>query len=80
MSFILHKHRLHVAESISAYSAKITEIETDIRMRAMSNSATAEELRLLQRFKDELSAILYRYQGLNEGFNAAIGETSIAAE
>lgn len=80
MSFVLQKHQLRVLETMVAYQAKIAEIEADIRLRAMSNNTTAEELRLLGRFKDELSAILYRYQGLNEAFTAVIGDARLAAE
>ena len=80
MSFVLQKHQLHVVEAVSACRAKIIEIEADIRLRAMSNDATIEEIRLLQRLKDECSANLYRYEGLKEGFNAMLGSIGVAAE
>ncbi|WP_395517485.1 hypothetical protein [Pseudorhizobium flavum] len=80
MSFVLQKHQLHVVEAVSAYQAKIIEIEADIRLRAMSNDTSVEELRLLHRLKDECSAILYRFEGLNEGFKALTGDIGIAAE
>ena len=80
MSFVLQKHQQHVVETMAAYQAKIAEIEGDIRMRAMSNDTNFAELRLLQRLKDECSAILYRYENLNEGFKAIVGDISIAAE
>jgi|GEM_PF-3987778 len=80
MSFVLQKHQLHVVETVAAYEAKIAEIEADIRLRAMSNDTSLAELRLLQRLKDECLAILYRYQGLNEAFQALVGPIDVAAE
>ncbi|KEQ02857.1 hypothetical protein [Pseudorhizobium pelagicum] len=79
MSFVLQKHQLYVAEALSAYQARITEIEADIRLRAMSNDTSGPELRLLQRLKDELFEILYCYQGLSEGFKAVVGDVNLAA-
>lgn len=80
MSFVLEKHQRFVVEAVSAYQAKIVEVEGDLRLRAMSNDTSAAELRLLQRLKDECSAILYRYDGLSEGFKAAVGPIDVAAE
>jgi hypothetical protein len=80
MSFVLQKHQRHVVETVVAYEARIGEIEADIRLRAMSNDTSMAELRLLQRLKDECTALLYRYQGLNEGFKAMVGPIDVAAE
>lgn len=80
MSFVLQKHQLHIRDTISAYRAKINEIEADIRLRAMSNDTTIEELRLLQRLKDECSVLLYRFEGLDEAFKAIFGDIGVAAE
>lgn len=80
MSFVLQKHQRHVKETVALYEAKIAEIEIDIRLRAMSNDTSLEELRLLQRLKEECSALLYRYQGLEEGFKAVVGATNVPAE
>ncbi|MCF6371069.1 hypothetical protein [Rhizobium halophilum] len=80
MSFVLQKHQRHVVETVAAYEARIVEIEADIRLRAMSNDINIAELRLLHRLKEECSGVLYRYQGLNEGFKALVGDASVAAE
>lgn len=80
MSFILQKHQQHVVSTVIHCKAKIQEIEADIRVRAMSNSTSVEELRLLVRLREECTAVLYRYQGLSEGFKAMIGDISEAAE
>ncbi len=74
MSLILQKHQQNVLDMVAALQAKISEIETDIRTRAMANSTSDCELRLLHRLKDEYSSNLYRYQGINEGFKAASRE------
>lgn len=70
MSLILQKHQQNVLDTIAALQAKISEIETDMRIRAMANSTSDCELRLLQRLKDEYHSNLCRYQGINEGFKA----------
>ncbi|MCF6370873.1 hypothetical protein [Rhizobium halophilum] len=80
MSFILQKHQRHVLETVAAYEARIIEIDANIRLRSMSNDTNIGELRLLHRLKEECSGLLYRYQGLNEGFKALVGDASVAAE
>lgn len=80
MSFVLQKHQRHVIETVAAYEARIIEIEADIRLRAMSNDTSMAELRLLQRLKDECTALLYRYRGLDEGFKAMVGSIDLATE
>lgn len=80
MSFVLQKYQKHVVSTVSAHQAMIREVEGDIRLRAMSNDTNIAELRLLQRLKDECSALLYRYQGLNEGFKCVLGSIDVAAE
>lgn len=70
MSLILRKHQQHVLDTAAALQARISEIETDIRMRAMANDTSDCELRLLHRLKDEYSSNLCRYQGISEGSKA----------
>ena len=74
MSLILRKHQQNVLDTVAALRERISEIETDIRMRAMANSTSDCELRLLHRLKDEYSSNLCRYQGINEGFKAVTRE------
>ena len=71
MSLILQKHQQNVLDAVAAFQVKISEIETDIRMRAMANSTSDCELRLLHRLKEEYSSNLCRYQGINEAFKVA---------
>jgi hypothetical protein len=80
MSLVLEKHRHHVLESVSAYKAKIAEIEGDIRLKAISNDTSDTEIRILQRLKDECITVMYQYEGLNEAFEALLGPVDIAAE
>ena len=78
MSLILQKHQQNVLDVVAALQARISEIETDIRMRAMANSTSDCELRLLHRLKEEYSSNLYRYQGISEAFKAVRrGEESL---
>ena len=78
MSLILQKHQQNVLDAVAALQARISEIETDIRMRAMANSTSDCELRLLHRLKEEYSSNLYRYQGISEAFKAVRrGEESL---
>lgn len=74
MSLILRKHQQNVLDTVAALQARISEIETDIRMRAMANSTSDCELRLLHRLKDEYSSNLCRYEGISEGFKAVSRE------
>ncbi|MCJ8520954.1 hypothetical protein ABID21_004021 [Pseudorhizobium tarimense] len=79
MSFVLQKHQHYVLDTVSAYQAKVEEIESDIRLRAMSNNAPDAELALLKRLKEECAAGLYRYQNLKEAFKAVVvGESDLA--
>lgn len=72
MSFVLLKHQQHVIKAVADYKAKISEIEADIRLRAMSNDVSRAELALLRRLKQESAQTLYRYQNLCEAFKAVV--------
>lgn len=74
MNLILRKHQQSVLDTVAALQARISEIETDIRLRAMANSTSECELRLLHRLRDEYSSNLCRYQGISEGFKAVTRE------
>ena len=74
MSFVLQKHQQHVIEAVASYSAKILEIEGDLRVRAMSNDVRNTEIALLQRLKEESAAILYRYENLREAFKPLVAD------
>jgi hypothetical protein len=80
MSFVLQKHQRYVLDTVFAYQEKLDEIESDIRLRAMSNDTRDVELALLRRLKEECSATLYRYQNLKEAFKAVVGDTGAGTE
>ena len=80
MSLVLRKHQQRIDAAVLGYQAAISEIEGDIRLRAMSNDATDAELALLQRLKDEKVQMLYRYENLREAFKAILGDMSATAE
>ncbi|KWT81366.1 hypothetical protein G6L26_025990 (plasmid) [Agrobacterium radiobacter] len=80
MSFVLEKHRDRLLKEIAACEVAVREIETDLRLRAMSNEASDKELALLRRPKYEKADLLYRCQNLREGFIALLDKNSIAAE
>lgn len=67
-------------KEIAVCETAVREIETDLRLRAMSNDANDKELALLRRLKDERADLLYRCQNLREAFIALLGENDIAAE
>ncbi|TGR64800.1 hypothetical protein EN837_24695 [bacterium M00.F.Ca.ET.194.01.1.1] len=77
MSFVLEKHWDRLLKEIAACEVAVREIETDLRLRAMSNDASDRELALLRRLKHDL---LYRCQNLREAFIALLDKSSIAAE
>jgi hypothetical protein len=80
MSFVLQRHQQRVIDAIVECRSVIDEIEGHIRLRAMSNDASAAELALLKRLKEEMTQSLYRYENLKEAFKAILGNLSIAAE
>lgn len=80
MSLVLRKHQERVAAAVLEYQAAISEIEGDIRLRAMSNDVTDAELVLLQRLKNEKAQMLHRYENLREAFRAILGDMSATAE
>lgn len=80
MSLILQRHHNDVIEAVSAYRSSLEEIESHLRMRAMSNDASSAELALLRRLKDEKASMLRRYENLSEAFKALPRKSTIAAE
>ncbi|MGV1777095.1 hypothetical protein ACQZ6H_19475 [Agrobacterium fabrum] len=80
MSFVLEKHWDRLLTEIAACEVAVREIETDLRLRAMSNDASDRELALLRRLKHEKADLLYRCQNLREAFIALLDKSSIAAE
>lgn len=80
MSLILQRHHSNVIEAESAYRSSLDEIESHLRMRAMSNDASSAELALLRRLKDEKTSILRRYENLEEAFKAQPLKYTIAGE
>ena len=80
MSLVLRKHEQRVAAAVLGYKAAISEIEGDLRLRAMSNDVSNQELALLQRLKDEKVQMLYRYENLREAFKAILGDMSATSE
>jgi len=67
-------------KEIATYEMAVREIETDLRLRAMSNDADDSELAFLRRLKNEKVELLYRCQNLREAFIALLGDNDIAAE
>lgn len=80
MSFVLEKHWKRLLKEIAACEMAVREIETDLRLRAMSNDADDRELTFLRRLKNEKVELLYRCQNLREAFIALLGDNDIAAE
>lgn len=80
MSFVLEKHWERLLKEIAACEMAGREIETDLRLRAMSNDADDRELAFLLRLKNEKVELLYRCQNLREAFIALLGDNDIAAE
>lgn len=80
MSFVLEKHWERLLKEIAACEMAVREIETDLRLRAMSNDADDRELAFLRRLKNEKVELLYRCQNLREAFVALLGDNDIAAE
>ncbi|CUX55229.1 hypothetical protein EXN32_25675 [Agrobacterium tumefaciens] len=80
MSFVLEKHWERLLKEIAACEMAVREIETDLRLRAMSNDADDRELTFLRRLKNEKVELLYRCQNLREAFIALLGDNDIAAE
>ena len=80
MSFVLEKHWERLLEEIAACEMAIREIETDLRLRAMSNDTNESELALLRRLKVEEAESLYRRLNLKEAFIALQDDNAIAAE
>lgn len=80
MSIVLEKHWERLLAEIAACETEIREIETDLRIRAMSNDASDRELALLRRLKNEKAELLYRQMNIREAFSALLGENDIAAE
>jgi hypothetical protein len=80
VSFVLEKHWERLLKEIAACEIAIREIETDLRLRAMSNDTDDRELALLRRLKVEKADLLYRCLNLKEAFIAMLGENDIAAE
>lgn len=80
MSFVLEKHWERLLKEIAACEMAVREIETDLRLRAMSNDADDRELAFLRRLKNEKVELLYRCQNLREAFIALLGDNDIAAE
>ncbi|WP_244518076.1 hypothetical protein [Agrobacterium fabrum] len=80
MSFVFGKYWERLLKEIAACEMAIREIESDLRIRAMSNDANDRELGLLRRLKDEKADFLYRSQNLKEAFIALLGENDIAIE
>jgi len=80
VSFVLEKHWERLLEEIAACEMAIREIETDLRLRAMSNDTNESELALLRRLKVEEAESLYRRLNLKEAFIALQDDNAIAAE
>jgi len=80
VSFVLEKHWKRLLKEIAACEMAVREIETDLRLRAMSNDADDRELTFLRRLKNEKVELLYRCQNLREAFIALLGDNDIAAE
>ncbi|OOO28035.1 hypothetical protein BTE54_20090 [Agrobacterium sp. YIC 4121] len=80
VSFVLEKHWERLLKEIAACEMAVREIETDLRLRAMSNDADDRELTFLRRLKNEKVELLYRCQNLREAFIALLGDNDIAAE
>lgn len=80
MSFVLEKHWERLLKEIAACEMAVREIETDLRLRAMSNDTDDRELAFLRRLKNEKVELLYRCQNLREAFIALLGDNDIAAE
>jgi hypothetical protein len=80
VSFVLEKHWERLLKEIAACEMAVREIETDLRLRAMSNDANDRELALPRRLKGEKADLLHRYQNLREAFIALLCENDIAAE
>lgn len=80
MSLILQRQHNNVIEAVSAYRSSLEEIESHLRIRAMSNDASSAELALLRRLKDEKASMLRRYENLSEAFKALPRKNTIAAE
>jgi len=80
VSFVLEKHWERLLKEIAACEMAVREIETDLRLRAMSNDADDRELAFLRRLKNEKVELLYRCQNLREAFIALLGDNDIAAE
>ncbi|TKT42804.1 hypothetical protein [Rhizobium sp. LC145] len=79
MSLVLRKHQQRIDAAVLGYQAAISEIEGDLRLRAMSNDATDAELALLQRLKSEKAQMLHRYENLREAFKAIFGDIGTEA-
>ena len=77
MSIILQRHHEIVIKTVSAYRSSLQEIEADLRVRAMSNDASLQELALLRRLKDEIATILRSYENLEEAFKALVQNNTI---
>ncbi|SCX22071.1 hypothetical protein DSM25558_3060 [Agrobacterium sp. DSM 25558] len=77
MSIILQRHHAIVIKTVSAYRSSLQEIEADLRVRAMSNDASLQELALLRRLKDEMANILRSYENLEEAFKALVQNNTI---
>lgn len=76
----MEKHWERLLKEIAACEMAVREIETDLRLRAMSNDADDRELAFLRRLKNEKVELLYRCQNLREAFVALLGDNDIAAE